>query len=112
MLLSMGMTFAPGRAFRIPFTTTRSAAVSPLRMAQPSRRERTFHDGAPRDDVVGVDDKHIVALLIVADGTVGNHQHWLRLAQEECARAQTIPETMLYPCFRKQRAAQSFRWKR
>jgi hypothetical protein len=36
VLLSMGCTFAPGRAFRIPFTTTRSAADNPSRIAQPS----------------------------------------------------------------------------
>src|SRR6266550_2578861 len=36
VLLSIGTTLVPGRAFRSPFTTTRSVGVSPLRMARPS----------------------------------------------------------------------------
>jgi hypothetical protein len=80
-LLSIGVTFAPGRAFRIPFTTTRSLAVRPVANGATIGRKRTFHDRAPRYDVVALHDIHIVPLLIVADGAIGNDQHLVWLAE-------------------------------
>ena len=46
-----------------------------------TRGERPFHNRPPNDYIVGVNQEHVVALLVAADGTVGNDQHRFRIAQ-------------------------------
>ena len=52
--------------------------ITRSRIAQPSPVSGPFTHGASRRRLIRVDYEDVVALLIIANSTVGNHQHLLR----------------------------------